>query len=107
MRISDWVSDVCSSELYWLSVSCAVQLSSERRPSRILAPGNVAEALDQFHHGHLRRLTVRIAVLRGGQRGELVEAMIQFAHLRTAVQQMLRLQRRDPDLLCDEAHVIE
>src|SRR3546814_461929 len=114
MRISDWSSDVCSSDLrragtfrYWLSGACAVQLSAERRPSRIPAPGNFAEALDQFHHGHPRRLTVRIAGLRGAQRGELVEAMIQFAHLRTAVQQMLRLQRRDPDLLCDEAHVIE
>src|SRR3546814_17940109 len=102
MRISDWSSDVCSSDLrragtfrYWLSGACAVQLSAERRPSRIPAPGNFAEALDQFHHGHPRRLTVRIAGLRGAQRGELVEAMLQFAHLRTAVQQMLRLQRSD------------
>src|SRR3546814_13542020 len=89
MRISDWSSDVCSSDLfrYWLSGACAVQLSAERRPSRIPAPGNFAEALDQFHHGHPRRLTVRIAGLRGAQRGELVAAMIQFAHLRTAVQQ--------------------
>src|SRR3546814_11256103 len=107
MRISDWSSDVCSSDLfrYWLSGACAVQLSAERRPSRIPAPGNFAEALDQFPHGHPRRLTVRIAGLRGAPRGELGEAMIQFAHLRTAVQQMLRLQRPDPNLLSHAAHL--
>src|SRR3546814_10316283 len=31
---------------YWLSGACAVQLSAERRPSRIPAPGNFAEALE-------------------------------------------------------------
>src|SRR3546814_12707285 len=43
---------------YWLSGACAVQLSAERRPSRIPAPGNFAEALDQFHHGQIGRAHV-------------------------------------------------
>src|SRR3546814_17966258 len=67
MRISDWSSDVCSSDLLHLAVDVVVGLTEELAPLRVACDHVAHVELGQHGRGHLtgeRALLLPVAVLR-------------------------------------------
>src|SRR3546814_8005432 len=79
MRISDWSSDVCSSDL--LAVGVAIDVATiERRPDRLLgATGPTFEEDGFFPRRHLER---RIAIVVGWATDHAIRAAPMAAHIR-------------------------